>query len=102
MKLVQILLPLFNNNQEAFPPVYYSQIREELTSRYGGVTAYSHSPATGIWKENGEKTIQDKIVIYEVMTDVTDREWWSIFKRRAERIFQQEEIVIRAIQIDIF
>lgn len=99
MHLIQILLPLYNNDKEPFPVSFFTPLREELASKFGGVTAYSSAPATGLWKENDDKTVKDKIIVYEVMTDELDRQWWLLFRKRIELVLQQEEVVIRAIPI---
>lgn len=99
MQLIQILLPLYNNEKEAFPQSFFTPLREELASRFGGVTAYSSAPATGLWKENGDKTVKDKIIVYEVMTEELDLQWWEMFRKRIELVFQQDQVVIRAVPI---
>ncbi|MGX5689691.1 hypothetical protein [Arcticibacter tournemirensis] len=101
MHLIQILIPLYDNQKEPFPSEYYSEIRIMLTSKFGGGTAHSNSPATGLWKENDEKIVKDKIIIYEVMADDLDRMWWAFFKGHMEKLFQQDEIVIRASRIEL-
>ncbi|MGV3585606.1 MAG: hypothetical protein ACO1OF_01285 [Adhaeribacter sp.] len=60
MQLIQILLPLYNNQKEPFPTDVFTRIRQELTEKFGGITAFSRSPATGLWKENKEKTVKTK------------------------------------------
>jgi hypothetical protein len=51
MHLIQLLLPRRDNNKQEFPAAYFSKVREELTERFGGVTAFIRSPAVGLWKE---------------------------------------------------
>ena len=66
MKLVQIYLPLYDNNGRRFGKAMYARERERLVERFGGVTAHMRSPAHGLWKE-GLRTKRDDIVIFEVM-----------------------------------
>jgi hypothetical protein len=99
MHLVQILLPLFDVSGKAFPNAEYAAVRRELTERFGGVTAFVRAPAKGIWKEDTGETIQDDIVIYEVMADAVDAGWWTAYRRDLCRRFDQEEIVVRAHEI---
>ena len=73
MHLVQILLPLYDNQGEPFPQREYAQVRDELTERFGGITTFVRSPAEGLWKETPTTTVRDDIVIYEVMTERLDR-----------------------------
>ena len=70
-----------------------------LIDRFGGLTAYARSPAEGIW-DNGEKPVSDQIVIFEVMVDALDREWWASYRSNLEGLFRQDEILIRASQVD--
>jgi hypothetical protein len=43
---------------------------------------------------------RDSIVIFEVMADELDRQWWKAFRAMLERLFDQEEILIRASAVD--
>jgi hypothetical protein len=45
------------------------------------------------------QTERDDIVIYEVMVDSIDSEWWAAYRRELESRFVQEELVIRAHEI---
>lgn len=97
--LVQILLPLRGREEEPFPRAYLDRVREELTRRFGGVTAFLQSPAQGAWRDEG-RVERDEVVIVEVMVEALDREWWAIYRRELERLFEQEEIVVRALPMD--
>lgn len=99
MHLVEILLPLYDNDGRAFASSDFDGVRDELAERFGGVTAFRRSPAEGIWDEGGELS-RDRIVIYEVMTEALDRDWWKSYKRRLERRFRQDVIVIRATEFE--
>ncbi|HYD55452.1 MAG TPA: hypothetical protein VEB41_00950 [Burkholderiales bacterium] len=94
MQLVQILLPL-----QGFSKERYEAISRELTERFGGVTTYSRAPASGLWKDAGS-TVRDDIVVYEVMVDTLDRDWWGAYRRSLEAQFQQQEIVVRALALE--
>ena len=96
--LVQILLPLRDNAGEPFPRSAYAGVRDELTGRFGGVTAYVHSPAEGVWKEDGAVE-RDQIVVIEVMIDGLDRAWWHAYREELRRRFAQDELVVRAMDI---
>jgi hypothetical protein len=100
MFLIQILLPLANNRGEAFAGETYESIEDELTERFGGITAYNRSPAEGRWRQGGREQ-QDDVVILEVMTDALDHDWWWGFRGRLERIFEQDSIVVRAQEIQL-
>jgi hypothetical protein len=72
--LVQILLPVYDNNGERFPSDLYNEVRAKLTDMFGGLTAYTRAPAEGVW-ESGTTLKRDDIVVVEVMVDSLDRTW---------------------------
>ena len=96
MLCVEILLPVRDNNGNAFPSEYFVSLRRVLTQEFGGLTAFSRSPADGFWKDADSSVRTDSIVVFEVMTDELDRDWWSGLRRDLEASFRQEEIVIRS------
>ncbi len=101
MQLIQILLPVYNQQNEVFPTETFNHIRQELTDKFGGITTYSRAPATGLWKENEQKTVKDDIMVYEVMAETLDKDWWQNYKSQLESIFQQDEILIRTWEIQV-
>ena len=100
MYVVEILLPLYGNDGQPFGAGMFVEVRKELVDRFGGLTAFTRSPAEGLWADEGEVT-RDDIVIFDVMADVLDRGWWSDFRKRLERMFEQEAIVVRAREVAI-
>lgn len=101
MVLIQILLPLYDNNGQPFPQETYNGVRDELTQQFGGLTTYVRSPARGLWQEEEGKTVRDDIVIYEVMAEQLDRAWWQAYREQLRRTYRQEELVIRANEIEL-
>jgi hypothetical protein len=99
MHLIQILLPLFDNTGKAISKARFSVLSAELTHRFGGLTAYSHSPAEGKWKKRSGKTKRDQIVVYEVMSKNLDRTWWGRKRGSLEKEFRQQRIVIRGYKV---
>ena len=100
MYLVQVLLPLYDNEGVAFPAATVSQVRRELTDRFGGLTAFTRAPAEGLWKD-GDKTVKDAIVVLEVMSAALDHAWWANYRRTLESTFRQDTVVIRAQPIEV-
>ena len=96
MTLVQILLPVYGNDGRALLHDTYGAIRDELVARFGGLTAFTQSPAEGLWTPGGGKPQRDEIIMIEVMVSQVERAWWSSFKARLETLFGQQSIVIRA------
>src|SRR4051812_36168879 len=101
MQLIQILLPLYDNRGQPIPGTLFVQVRDELTARFGGVTAYNRAPASGTWREGDGHQTRDDIVIYEVMTENPDRVWWRDYRITLEQRFEQDTIVMRALPIDM-
>jgi hypothetical protein len=101
MYLIQILLPLYDNGGNPFPQRDYSRVRDELTERFGGITAFIRSPAEGLWRETPSQTISDEIVIYEIMTESLEREWWGAYRMELATRFRQEMLIMRALEIQL-
>ena len=99
MKLIEIFLPLTDNKGRKLDKNLYAETRRELVERFGGLTAYSRSPARGFWKEKG-RTTRDEIVVFEVMTKRLERGWWRDYRRTLEKRFKQEEIVVRVLDCE--
>ena len=99
MYLVQLLLPLYDNQKQPFSREAFERVRHELTESFGGVTAFVRSPAVGLWKENEEDTRRDDVVMFEVMADDLDQGWWADYRRRLEQEFRQDELIVRALQV---
>lgn len=98
MHLVQLLLPVYDNDKRAFSRAYFDQVRLELTQQFGGVTAFVRSPAVGLWKDNEEDITRDDVIMFEVLTDDLDERWWKSYREKLEKIFRQETILVRAIE----
>lgn len=100
MHLVQLLLPLYDNEGRATPASELRRVRDELTERFGGLTVHSRAPAEGLWEEpeDGER-VRDDLVIYEVMVEKLDAGWWNAYRESLEQRLRQEELVIRALEI---
>jgi hypothetical protein len=99
MHVVEILLPLTDNEGRPFQASAFGGVRDELTKRFGGLTAFMRSPARGLTERDGN-IVKDEIVIFEVMTEALERDWWNHYRCHLEREFRQDEIVIRALEIE--
>lgn len=99
MHLVQLLLPLYHNDGRPQEKRNFALVREELTSRFGGLTAWTRAPAEGLWEEEPGERTRDDVVVHEVMVEELDADWWGAYRRTLEERFAQEAVVVRAIAI---
>lgn len=99
MHLIQIFLPVRDNEGKAFPAENYLRIRQELMKEFHGLTTFTRAPAEGLWKDGNNAVAEDDIVIFEVMLKQIDEPWWKRYKQSLEQMFSQDEIVIRAQNI---
>jgi hypothetical protein len=97
MHLVQFFLPLRDNAGEAFSKALFSEVRRELTERFGGVTTYLRAPAQGLWEDADGDLCRDEVVLFEVMAARLETAWWSHYRSTLERRFSQEAVLVRAI-----
>ena len=100
MHLVELLLPLNDNSGLPFGVEKYDIVRQQLTERFGGLTAFTRSPAQGSTKGDG-KTVHDEIIVFEVMTKTLDVSWWGHYRLNLEREFRQDEILVRASTVTV-
>lgn len=101
MRLIQIILPVHDEKDKAYPKKHYSRIEETLTKKFGGLTAYTRTPADGFWKDERNAARYDDVVILEVMTDKVEKRWWRKYKEQLEKTFAQTEIIIRLQKMKI-
>ena len=99
MDLIQILLPVRDPSGKPFDRGLYDSLAHQLTDRFGGVTVYTRAPAAGLWEEPSGERVRDDVVVYEVMAETVDAAWWAELRKRLERQFQQDELVIRTHEI---
>ena len=99
MHLIQVLLPAAPDRGGS-ADARFTSLQSELTDQFGGVTVFRQAPAEGLW-DDGDRVVRDEIVIFEVMTDALDRDWWQQFRKRLERDFAQDVIVARSYEIDL-
>ena len=94
MHLVQILLPRADNTGQSFAREDYDHVKDDLATRFEGVTAYLQAPAEGLWRQ-GTESGSDDIVIFEVMVEEIDLPAWRNRRFELERRFRQQKVIIR-------
>jgi hypothetical protein len=100
MELVQILLPVRDNEGQAFEREAFEGVFKELSERFGGSTAFTRSTAEGLWQSSSGARL-DEIIVVEVMVQRVDQGWWKNYRQDLERRFRQKELVVRAQAIAI-
>ncbi|HEY1188903.1 MAG TPA: hypothetical protein VGE74_14710 [Gemmata sp.] len=101
MHLIHILLPLDDNKGKALPKRLFRAVADELTEKFGGLTAHTRAPAEGLWKQGSSEAAEDEIVIYEVMAEGLDEAWWTKYRKRLEKRFKQEKVIVRAQEVRV-
>ena len=99
MQLIQLFLPLYRNSGAPIPPESFAATREELMDHFGGMTAYTRTPATGLWQQQDGRTVRDDIVVVEVMAEALDEAWWRAYRRNLEQRFEQQELLVLAQEV---
>jgi hypothetical protein len=99
--LIQILLPMQRQDGRPVVAEEFARVRIELTEKFGGVTAYSRSTATGLWKRSEDEVERDQVIMVEVVVEAFDPRWWEEYRREIERRFGQEQIHARALRMEL-
>lgn len=72
-----------------------------LTQKFGGVTAYTQSPARGEWQAEAQASVvRDDLIIVETMAAELEREWWKALKMKLEASLQQKELLVRVLPME--
>jgi hypothetical protein len=97
MYLIQVLLPRYDNRGRRLPQKLFDDTSRLLAAKsYGGVTAYTRSPAVGLWNSRGSRLKRDEIIVYEVVTPDLKPKLWKNRRKKWEAAFRQDSILIRA------
>ncbi len=100
MHLIQILLPVRDNEGKPFGPHPFEEVAWQLSKKFGGITAYNRAPAEGRWETSG-KTQHDDVLVVEVMIAALDKTWWRDFRTELETTFRQTQVIVRAQTIEL-
>lgn len=100
MHLFEIFLPTTDEAGHPHRARLFDGVRKDLTERFGGVTAFLRRPGQGLWRDANGEVRGDDIVVFEVMCDRIDRDWWPAYRRRLEILFEQELVLIRVSSIE--
>jgi hypothetical protein len=100
MYLMEIFLPLADNNGSPFAAACFDKVRNRLTEKFGGVTAFTRAPAEGTETRGGHQR-SDELIVFEVMSESLDQAWWTNYRRGLDADFRQHRILIRASTITL-
>ena len=64
------------------------------------MASVARAPAEGVWQDDG-KTKHDDIIVFEVMAEGVDPEWWRAYRKELEARFKQDQIVVRAQMVSL-
>jgi hypothetical protein len=98
MYLIQILLPVYDRGGKRLPRTLFKRTERELAQEFGGVTAYVHTPAEGLWRRRTGHLERDDVVVFEVMVRGCNRGRWARYRRQLEAEYRQDVIVIRSLR----
>jgi hypothetical protein len=101
MHLIEIFLPMYDATGSQFPNALYAETRDELVSRFGGLTAHSLTPASGLWRNADGEVLHDDLIVYEVIAERVERSWWSRYRQTLQQRFSQEVLVVRTNEISL-
>jgi len=100
MQLIELFLPLRDEAGTPFPKEMFDAVRDELADVFGGVTAFTRTPATGLWEDDGGEVRRDEVVLFEVMAEQVDHGWWRNYRGKLEQRFRQDEVLVRATAVE--
>src|SRR5690606_30218037 len=100
LHLIELFLPLYDNDGSAFPKALYASVRTELADLHGGVTAITRAPATGLWEDGDGEVRRDEVVLFEVMVANVDHAWWRNYRQALEQRFRQDHVLVRATAVE--
>jgi len=94
----EIHLPINFNDGSPIPDELFTAVKDELVSRFGGLTILPpSSPAEGWWKSGGV-LYRDNILIYRVTTIEDEDKFFQQYERVLAERFKQEKIWIERLE----
>ncbi|MGC4056527.1 MAG: inorganic diphosphatase [Chitinophagaceae bacterium] len=94
--MVELFIPLKDNEGKLFPEAWFKKIRDTLCKRFKGVTITLRQPAEGFWEAEDGAHVKDQMLTFELMLDLLDAEYWKALREELEAQFRQEQILIRS------
>lgn len=89
-----VYLPMFDNKGKRTPQLMVNNIKQSLTTAFGGVTDFHHK-AIGTWKI-GSTTFHDEILILRVISESQKHAHRVLtsLKQNLKNLLEQEDVLI--------
>ena len=101
MVLIQLLLPITAAHPQSGDANALTKTAQELVDAFGGLTAYTRSPAKGVWSSAAGAQDEDDVVMIEVVTERFDRVWWKAYAASLAARFAQDTIHVRSMPVEL-
>lgn len=95
MQLIEIFLPVYDDNGIELPSPLYARTCDELVARFGGVTAHARSPASALRFSSEGEALHDDVIVYEVIAEHVERRWWSEYRKTLQDRFAHRALMVR-------
>lgn len=90
---LELVLPQTDAQGKPFAEALFDELNRELIKKFSGLTVYARLPADGFWK-NDSTTVQQSVVVYQLMLPDLDFNYWKQLKANLENKFNQTEVLI--------
>jgi inorganic pyrophosphatase len=101
IKLIQLFLPVVDRDGRPFPKKFFDQVKKKLAEKFDGLSVYTNSVADGYWKNDTNSIEKDQLLVYEVMANKIDLNYWAKLKASLEKQFKQELVVVRCLSMNL-
>lgn len=95
MYLMQIFVPTRDNQGSTITERQFTALRSKLTDRFGGETTYARTPVEEMWKPSENSAEVDHMIIYEVVFDELEAQYWKGMKSQLEKAIRRQQIMMR-------
>jgi len=96
----ELLIPLFDNEEQPFEPDKILSVSDKLLLRFGGCRMEPLNPHIGSWIE-AERTYYDQLLMFTVDTPREDAslDWFLEYKEHLKTEFKQVEIYLAVSEV---
>ncbi|MHA4896281.1 inorganic diphosphatase [Pedobacter sp. PWIIR3] len=97
--LIQLQVPVYDVEGKRFPKRHFTQLHQQLTDKFGGLTVYSRSIANGFGNQDEGPTVKEKILVYEVMAENVELDFWKKLKASLMKKFEQDDLMMSSVKV---